>query len=565
MNYHKFISSSLSPDKLQFRFMGMEKMDSCLLGKSTIPCWLLFFLQLNLLLYHLPHTECFQLSAFDVYDDEYPSSLLNRSSFPAGFIFGASSSAYQYEGAAFVDGKGISNWDVFVREQPEKILDHSTGDVAAEFYSRYKEDVNLMKEIGLDAFRFSIAWSRVIPRGKIGKGINQLGVDFYNNLIDELLLNGIEPQVTLMHWDLPQSLEDEYGGFLSSKIVDDFRDYADFCFKQFGDRVKNWITVNEPNSIASKGYEQGTNTPGRCSSYVGNCTDGNSATEPYIVMHNILLSHAAASNVYRQKYKASQKGMLGMSISTRWYVPKYPTTACRKAASRALDFGFSWMARPVVHGDYPESMKALVGDRLPKFTEEEKQMMKGSVDFLGVNYYSAYYAEDVAYSSINPSYTTDSLVNITMYKNGIPIGEPTACDWLYIYPEGLLEILVYVKNEYNVPVFLTENGVADLTNNSLPLNDALDDKLRIKFHFLHIKFLLESVKAGVDVRGYTLWSLLDNFEWELGYTVRFGITFIDFQNDLKRYPKRSALWFRNFLQKQQNANSAATALLNPDM
>ncbi|CAN1766864.1 Beta-glucosidase 17 [Linum perenne] len=368
MNYHKFISSSLSPDKLQFRFMGMEKMDSCLLGKSTIPCWLLFFLQLNLLLYHLPHTECFQLSAFDVYDDEYPSSLLNRSSFPAGFIFGASSSAYQYEGAAFVDGKGISNWDVFVREQPEKILDHSTGDVAAEFYSRYKEDVNLMKEIGLDAFRFSIAWSRVIPRGKIGKGINQLGVDFYNNLIDELLLN---------------------------------------------DRVKNWITVNEPNSIASKGYEQGTNTPGRCSSYVGNCTDGNSATEPYIVMHNILLSHAAASNVYRQKYKASQKGMLGMSISTRWYVPKYPTTACRKAASRALDFGFSWMARPVVHGDYPESMKALVGDRLPKFTEEEKQMMKGSVDFLGVNYYSAYYAEDVAYSSINPSYTTDSLVNIT--------------------------------------------------------------------------------------------------------------------------------------------------------
>ncbi|CAN0897638.1 Beta-glucosidase 17 [Linum grandiflorum] len=277
--------------------MDMKKIHSCLLGRNAIfPCCILFLLHLN------------QLSAIDVFDDDYPSSLLNRSSFPAGFIFGASSSAYQYEGATFVDGRGISNWDVFVRDQPEKILDHTTGDVAEDFYSRYKEDVRLMKEIGLDAFRFSIAWSRVIPRGKIGKGINQLGVDFYNNLIDELLLNGIQPQATLMHWDLPQALEDEYGGFLSSKIVDDFRDYADFCFEQFGDRVKNWITVNEPNSITSKGYEQGINAPGRCSSYVANCTNGNSATEPYIVLHNILLSHAAASDVYRRKYKDGSSG-----------------------------------------------------------------------------------------------------------------------------------------------------------------------------------------------------------------------------------------------------------------
>ncbi|CAI0385866.1 unnamed protein product [Linum tenue] len=532
----------------------MKKKLSFILGSPFTCCLLL----LGLLLPPL-HTECLQHPVFD--GDEYPASLLNRSSFPPGFTFGTSSSAYQYEGATFTDGRGLSNWDVFVREQPEKILDHTTGDVAEEFYYRYKEDVKLMKEIGLDAFRFSIAWSRVLPRGKTGLGINKKGVDFYNGLIDELLLNGIEPQATLMHWDLPQYLEDEYGGFLSSKIVGDFRDYADFCFQEFGDRVKNWITVNEPNSIADKGYVQGNNSPGRCSSYVGNCTDGNSATEPYIVVHNILLSHAAAANVYREKYKASQNGMVGITMSTRWYVPKYPTKACKEAASRALDFGFAWMARPVVYGEYPESMKALVGDRLPKFTEEQKQMLKGSVDFLGVNYYSAYYAEDASSSTINPSYTTDSQVNITMHKNGIPIGQPTACDWLYIYPEGMLEILVYVKEVYNVPVFLTENGVADLSNNSLPLNDALDDELRIKFHYLHLKYLLESVKAGVDVRGYSLWSFLDNFEWELGYTVRFGITFVDFQDNLKRYPKRSALWFRNFLQKQTATSATATPLL----
>ncbi|XP_037496901.1 beta-glucosidase 17 isoform X2 [Jatropha curcas] len=482
----------------------------------------------------------------------------NRSSFPPGFIFGAGSSAYQSEGAALIDGRGPSIWDTFVREQSEKIKDRSTGDVADDFYHRYKEDIKLMKKIGLDSFRFSISWSRILPNGKISGGVNQKGVDFYNFIVDELISNGIQPLVTLFHWDVPQAIEDEYGGFLSSEIVDDYRNYADFCFKEFGDRVKYWVTINEPDIVGLKGYASGINAPGRCSSYIGNCTVGNSATEPYMVVHNMILSHAAAVKLYREKYQASQKGKLGITVSVRWMVPKYPTVSCRKAASTALDFSFGWVVHPLVYGEYPESMRDLVGTRLPNFTEEETEMVKGYFDFVGINYYTARYAEEAtSYSSIYLSYTTDSRVNLTTEKNGIPIGPQAAPSWLYVYPKGIREILLYTKSKYNnIPIIVTENGMADPNNSSISINDALNDNLRIKYHFLHLSYLLEAIKDGVDVRGYYVWSFLDDFEWELGYTVRFGINFVDYENGLKRYYKHSALWFKDFLQMENVTSSS---------
>ncbi|KAL6311869.1 hypothetical protein AAG906_021566 [Vitis piasezkii] len=214
-----------------------------------------------------------------------PSAIFSRRSFPPGFVFGAASSAYQYEGAAHEGGKGRSIWDTFTAKHPEKISDGSTGN----------EDIKLLKFIGMDAMRFSISWSRVLP-------MNKEGVKFYNNVINELLANGLKPFVTLFHWDLPQALEDEYGGFLSRKIVDDYRDYVDFCFKQFGDRVKHWITLNEPYVFNYYGYSTGTYAPGRCSNYSGTCASGNSATEPYIVAHNLLLSHAAGVKLYKENY-----------------------------------------------------------------------------------------------------------------------------------------------------------------------------------------------------------------------------------------------------------------------
>ncbi|CAI0428024.1 unnamed protein product [Linum tenue] len=236
----------------------------------------------------------------------------SRASFPDGFLFGAGTAAYQSEGAASGDGKGPSIWDTFVKQHPEKIMDHSTGDLADNFYKKYKEDIKLMKKIGLDSFRFSISWSRILPNGKLSGGVNQVGVTFYNDLIDELLANGIKPLVTLWHFDLPQALEDEYGGFLSPKIVGEYLAYANLCFKTFSDRVKLWVTMNEPNGYAVNAYNTGNFAPGRCSKYVGS------------------------------KYKSLHKGDIGITIVTNWYTPKYNTPSGRAAASRAIDFFFGW-------------------------------------------------------------------------------------------------------------------------------------------------------------------------------------------------------------------------------
>ncbi|WCJ36973.1 Beta-glucosidase 12 [Euphorbia peplus] len=228
----------------------------------------------------------------------------NRSSFPAGFLFGTASSSYQYEGAAKEDGRGPSIWDSFTHQFPEKIADHSNGNVAVDSYHKYKEDVRIMKEMGLDAYRFSISWSRILPRGKLNGGVNKEGIKYYNNLINELLANGIKPFVTLFHWDLPQTLQDEYGGFLSSKIVDDFEDYSKLCFDTFGDRVKHWITLNEPWTFIMFGYAMGIGPPNQCSVWQKlNCTGGDSSTEPYIAAHNQLLAHATAVKLYKQKFQ----------------------------------------------------------------------------------------------------------------------------------------------------------------------------------------------------------------------------------------------------------------------
>uniref|UniRef100_A0A7N2LC38 Uncharacterized protein n=1 Tax=Quercus lobata TaxID=97700 RepID=A0A7N2LC38_QUELO len=223
-----------------------------------------------------------------------------------------------------------------------KIADYSNADVAQDFYHRYKEDVQLVKKIGLDSFRFSISWSRLFPKGKVSGGVNPKAVTFYNNLINELLSNGITPFVTLLHFDTPQALDEGYGAFLSPKIVEDYMAYVNFCFKTFGDRVKHWITMNEPNGWTMYGYSSGTAAPGRCSSYAGNCTAGNSATEPYIVAHHLLLAHAYAVKLYREKYKPQQKGEIGITIVTHWFIPKDQSSTSIKAASRALDFMFGW-------------------------------------------------------------------------------------------------------------------------------------------------------------------------------------------------------------------------------
>ncbi|RYR76214.1 hypothetical protein Ahy_A01g000821 isoform C [Arachis hypogaea] len=258
-------------------------------------------------------------------------------SFPSNFLFGTASSSYQYEGAYLSDGKGISNWDVF-SHKPGNIVDGSNGDVAVDQYHRYLEDINLMEAIGVNSYRFSISWARILPKGRFGK-INLAGINYYNRLIDALLLKGIQPFVTLSHFDFPQELEDRYG---NNNAREDFQMFADICFKSFGDRVKYWITFNEPNLEIPFSYRSGIYPPCRCSAPFGNCTDGDSEKEPFLAAHNIILSHAAAVDIYRTKYQSKQGGKIGIVVHIDWFEPFSNSTADQLATKRAQAFTINW-------------------------------------------------------------------------------------------------------------------------------------------------------------------------------------------------------------------------------
>lgn len=480
------------------------------------------------------------------------SSSFNRSSFPDDFVFGSASSAYQYEGAAREDGKGPSIWDTFTHEYPDKIADGTNGDVADDFYHRYKEDVQNMKKMGMDAFRFSISWPRILPNGSLSGGINKEGVNFYNNLINDIISNGMQPFVTIFHWDVPQALEDKYMGFLSPLIQKDFVDYSDVCFKEFGDRVKHWITINEPNIFCSMGYASGTLAPGRCSPWVGNCTGGNSGTEPYTCGHNMLLAHSAAVKLYKEKYQAMQGGKIGITVATHWFLPHSPSKADTAAAKRSLAFLYGWFMDPLTYGDYPVIMSKSLANRLTKFTKEQSESLKGSYDFFGVNYYSTYFSASVPASNLlRQDYSTDSRANLSASSsNGIELPQPFKGSWINIYPPGLRDLMLYTTANYKKPViYITENGVHDLNNGGLTMKEALNDDIRLSYHRGHLLALRSAIRQGADVKGYFAWSFMDNFEWGSGYTNLFGLYYVDYKNNLARHPKKSAIWFSMFLKK----------------
>ncbi|XP_066370100.1 beta-glucosidase 31-like isoform X3 [Miscanthus floridulus] len=320
------------------------------------------------------------------------AAAITRGDFPEGFVFGTGTSAYQVEGAWAEDGKKTSIWDAYTRSGYS--IDHATGDVAADQYHRYKEDVKLMHDMGLDAYRFSIAWSRLIPDGR--GAVNPKGLEYYNSLIHELLRYGIQPHVTIYHFDLPQALQDEYNGLLSPRIIDDFTAFADVCFRSFGDRVKHWSTVNEPNIEPLGGYDQGYLPPRRCSYPFGlgvPCTRGNSTTEPYAVAHHLLLAHASAVSLYRRKYQGERGGRIGLTLLAWWYEPATRKPEDVEAAARANDFTIEWFMHPLVYGDYPPVMRRNVGSRLPVLTAQESAMVRGSFDFVGINQYGALLVE----------------------------------------------------------------------------------------------------------------------------------------------------------------------------
>ncbi|KAI8526270.1 hypothetical protein RHMOL_Rhmol13G0295800 [Rhododendron molle] len=326
----------------------------------------------------------------------------------------------------------IRDWETLYLDHLSNMLEAMKADVKVEGYFARRELAYAMPSHVLMGNETDLLIIKTVegaangggkgPGGKIRGGVNEEGITYYNNLINELLANDIEPYVTLFHWDVPQALKDEYGGFL---IEDDFRDYAELCFKRFGDRVKYWITMNEPWSFSGGGYVTGAMAPGRCSAWLKlNCPVRNSRTEPYIVTHNQLLAHAVAVNKYRDKYQIiynysqstekSQKGEIGITLVSKWLEPLTNSSLDKEARQRSFDFKLGWFMFPLTIGDYPAVMRSLVGNRLPKFSPKQADMVKGSIDFLGINYYTAQYAANAPYdSSLNLSYDTDSLVTLS--------------------------------------------------------------------------------------------------------------------------------------------------------
>ncbi|KAF5180668.1 Beta-glucosidase, partial [Thalictrum thalictroides] len=481
---------------------------------------------------------------------------ISRLDFPPDFVFGAGTSAYQVEGAAAEDGRKPSIWDTFTHDG--KTPDKGTGDIAADQYHQYKDDVKLMHKMGLDAYRFSISWSRIIPDGH--GAVNPEGVNYYNNLINELFSYGIEAHVTLSHFDVPQALEDEYGGFLSAKFIEDFTAYADVCFKEYGDRVKSWMTFNEPNVQTLLGYGFGMMPPGRCSYPIGiNCSKGDSTTEPFVAGHNILLAHASAVHLYRKRYQEKQKGQIGITLLAFWFEPTTNSPQDIAASNRILDFHIGWFMDPLVHGNYPASMRKIMGSRLPKFTQNDQNNLKGSFDFIGLNHYCAFYIKDLPRRSdeFGSDYIRDVSVTIS-FANGMLVKDFTrlimddrmAAKGWPVTPWSIQRLLEYMKLKYRNPAsVIHENGysMTDGESNNPPTRN---DTVRIEYLEAYIAALLPAIRNGSNVKGYFVWSFLDCFEVTGGYTNHFGLYEVDFKNkERRRYPKQSVQWYTNFLAK----------------
>ncbi|CAN7081398.1 unnamed protein product, partial [Brassica oleracea var. botrytis] len=506
---------------------------------SVCPLWILCFIIITLVS---------SSSSTIWYEDHVSLREINTQenfSFPKDFLFGTASSAYQYEGAYLTDGKTLSNWDVFT-SIPGKIADGTHGKVAVDHYHRYPEDLDLMHDLGVNSYRFSLSWARILPKGRLGD-VNMEGIDHYNRMINAILKRGMEPFVTLTHYDIPQELELRYKSWLSPQIREDFEHYAAICFRHFGNRVKFWSTFNEPNVQVILGYRKGTYPPSRCSKTFANCTRGGSDIEPLVAAHNIIRSHLAAVNLYRTKFQEDQRGKIGIVMNTIWFEPVSDSLADSLAAERAQAFYLTWFLDPVVFGRYPREMKDILGEDLPEFTKDDLKSSKNGLDFIGINQYTSRYAKDCLHTACEPGQggsRAEGFVYSNALKTGLPLGERTGVNWFNVYPQGMEEMLMYATERYrNIPLYVTENGFGENDTGVL-----LNDYRRVKFMSNYLDALKRAMRKGADVRGYFTWSLLDNFEWISGYTIRFGMYHVDFDT-LERTLRLSASWYKNFIFK----------------
>ncbi|XP_073663847.1 lactase/phlorizin hydrolase isoform X3 [Tursiops truncatus] len=450
---------------------------------------------------------------------KFERDLFYHGTFRDDFLWGVSSSAYQIEGAWDADGKGPSIWDNFTHTPGSNVKNSATGDIACDSYNHLDADLNMLRALKVKAYRFSISWSRIFPTGR-NTSVNIRGVDYYNRLIDGLVASSISPMVTLFHWDLPQALQD-IGGWENPSLIELFNSYADFCFQTFGDRVKFWMTFNDPTSQAWLGYGSGKFPP--------NVNDP--GWGPYRIGHAIIKAHARVYHTYDEKYRQEQKGVISLSLGAHWAEPQSPGVPRDvEAADRMLQFSLGWFAHPIFrNGDYPDAMKWKVGNRselqhlatsrLPSFTEEEKRYISATADVFCLNTYSSRIVQHATPRLNPPSYEDDRELTEREDSSWPSTAVNRAASW------GMRRLLNWIKEEYgDVPIYITENG-AGLTD------PKVEDTNRIFYHKTYINEALKAYRLdGVDLRGYAAWSLMDSFEWLNGYTVKFGLYHVDFNN-----------------------------------
>ncbi|CAG9784226.1 unnamed protein product [Diatraea saccharalis] len=507
----------------------------------------------------------------------------NVRQFPDGFIFGAATASYQIEGGWDADGKTENIWDHMTHKDPCLIVDCSNGDVADDSYNLYKRDVEMMRELGLQFYRFSLSWNRILPTSFPDKP-NAAGIQYYNNLINEMLKYNIEPMITLYHWDLPQRLQ-ELGGWTNPHIVDWFADFARVAFENFGDRVKYWITINEPREVCFQGYGDVTKAPRLNMKGIAE----------YMCAKNLLVAHAKAYHIYDKEFRGKWGGTIGITLSMNWYEPEteednvsaeemrqfevdvpflkdFKRGGSAQFDCKFIDFfdncvaisikltdtprlrhlNYSWgqYAHPIFteSGDFPPIMKEKIAakseaqgfyrSRLPEFTSEELELVRGSSDFLGLNHYTTNMIKvDDSVTYDVPSYWDD--IGATRYQPEEWDG--AASTWLKVVPWGFHKLLNRLRELYgNPPIMVTENGFSSF--------GGLEDDDRVSYYRLYLDAMLDAMDDGCNVVGYAAWSLMDNFEWMRGYTERFGLYEVDYTSPNRtRTPRKSAFVYKEIV------------------
>lgn len=438
-----------------------------------------------------------------------------RSAFPADFRWGVSTSSFQIEGAGRQDGRGESIWDRFCSE-PGRIRDGSNGEVACDHYHRWPEDLDLAQSLGVNAYRFSIAWPRILPGGR--GLVNEAGLAFYDRLVDGMLTRGLQPWATLYHWDLPQGLQ-EQGGWTSRDTVAAYLEYTEAVTRRLGDRVKHWITHNEPWCSCMMGYWEGVHAPG-----------GTSLADAMQACHHVLLSHGQAIPLIRANAPGAQ---VGITLSLHPIAPASDSAEDAAAVQRHDGLRNRWFLDPLHGRSYPADTLALLGQAAPRIEAGDMAAIATETDFLGVNYY---FPEMVAAAE-----GAGPMRARLMERHGV---ERTAFGW-EVSPQGLVDLLVRIHRDYRPPVIqLTENG--STFEDTLTADGRVHDAERLSYLQRHLGALKQAIDAGVPVQGYFAWSLLDNFEWAEGYLRRFGLAHVDYASQ-RRTLKDSGLWYGRFL------------------